>query len=124
MTRLLLAALLLGLAAPAAADDAALLKRGGVLSMRCATCHEFAAGKPNKVGPNLHGVIGGPAGKVAGFAYSQALGGSGVVWTDAVLDTWLERPTAVVPGTKMAFVGLPKPEDRQALILWLKKATR
>jgi cytochrome c len=123
IARLVIAALLT--ATPAlAADQAALLKRGAVLSMRCSTCHEFAAGKPNKVGPNLRGTLGKPAGGVAGFAYSPALLASKTVWTDATLDAWLERPTAVIPGTRMAFVGLPRPEDRAALIVWLKQATK
>jgi cytochrome c len=123
IVRLALAALLT--ATPAlAADQTALLKRGAVLSMRCSTCHEFAAGKPNKVGPNLHGTLGKPAGGVAGFAYSPALQASKTVWTDTTLDDWLERPTAVIPGTKMAFVGLPRSEDRAALIAWLKQATK
>jgi cytochrome c len=123
MTRLALALLLT--ATPAlAADQAVLLKRGAVLSMRCSTCHEFAAGRPNKVGPNLHGVIGKPAGGVVGFGYSPALLASKTIWTDDKLDAWLERPTSVIPGTKMAFVGLPRPEDRVALIAWLKQATK
>lgn len=122
MIRLALAALLT--ATPALAADPAQLKRGAVLSMRCSTCHEFAAGKPDKVGPNLHGTLGKPAGGVTGFAYSPALKTSKTVWTDATLDAWLERPTAVIPGTRMAFVGLPRPEDRAALIAWLKVATK
>jgi cytochrome c len=122
IARLVVAALLT--ATPALAADPALLKRGAMLSMRCSTCHEFAAGKPNKVGPNLYRTLGKPAGGVAGFAYSSALLASKTVWTDASLDAWLERPTAVIPGTKMAFVGLPRAEDRTALIAWLKQATK
>ena len=127
MKRQLLLVILAGLAAPATADEAnnaAAMKRGALLSMRWSTCHEFAAGKPNKVGPNLHGVIGRAAGSVPDFSYSQALRASKIVWTDANMDKWLERPTSVIPGTKMAFVGLPKPEDRQALLNWLKDATK
>lgn len=122
IVRLLVLALLA--ATPALAADPAQMKRGAVLSLRCSTCHEFAAGKPNKVGPNLHGTLGKPAGGIADFAYSPALKASKTVWTDATLDAWLERPTAVIPGTKMAFVGLPRPEDRAALIAWLKQATK
>jgi cytochrome c len=57
-------------------------------------------------------------------ADSPALKASRTVWTDAALDAWLERPTTVIPGTKMAFVGLPRPEDRAALIAWVKQATQ
>jgi cytochrome c len=100
IARLVVAALLT--ATPALAADPAVLKRGA----------------------NLHRTLGKPAGGVAGFAYSPALLASKTVWTDASLDAWLERPTAVIPGTKMAFVGLPRAEDRAALIAWLKQATK
>lgn len=106
-----------------AADDA-VMKRGRVLSLRCSTCHEYAAGKAHKVGPNLHGFFGRRAGAAPGFDFSPAMSASTRVWNEATIDQWLERPSAVIPGTKMAFVGLPKPDDRRALIAWLREATR
>jgi cytochrome c len=108
----------------AAPADDALLKRGQILSLRCSSCHEYAAGKPHKVGPNLHGFFGRKAGAAAGYDFSPAMHASPKIWTDATLDQWLEKPSAVIPGTKMAFVGLAKPEDRKALTAWLRKATR
>ncbi|WP_252181356.1 cytochrome c family protein [Azospirillum sp. B4] len=98
--------------------------RGERLSIRCKTCHEFAADKPNKVGPNLHGLFGRPAASAPGFNYSPAMRGSGIVWDEKALDAWLTRPSALVPGTTMAFAGLADKADRDALIGWLRQATR
>lgn len=97
--------------------------KGERLFLRCRTCHEVAAGKPNKVGPNLHGFWGKPAGHVEGFKYSDALRSSGVVWDEKTLDVWLTHPTTLVGGTTMAFIGLPDKADRDALIAYLQKAT-
>lgn len=99
-------------------------EKGEKLSIRCRTCHEFAAGKPHKVGPNLHGLFGRKAGQEPGFNYSKALRESGIVWDEKALDAWLTRPSGLVTGTTMAFMGLPDKADRDALIAWLRDATR
>lgn len=100
------------------ASDAALGKR---LFLRCVACHATSAKTPAKVGPHLQGIVGRKAGAVTGFGYSPAMKASKVVWTEATLDSWLQRPQAVVPGTSMAFAGLPNAADRKALIAYLKK---
>ncbi|MDM7955896.1 c-type cytochrome [Blastomonas sp.] len=105
-------------AAPAATSEAALGKR---LFLRCAACHAMTAAGPAKIGPHLQGIVGRKAGAVAAFKYSPAMKSSAVVWNEATLDAWLQRPQAVVPGTSMAFAGLAKPADRKALIVYLKK---
>lgn len=117
----ILASLLLSNAPAALAQSAP--DKGERLFLRCRTCHEVAAGKPNKVGPNLHGFWGKPAGHVEGFKYSDALRNSGVVWDEKTLDVWLTHPTTLVGGTTMAFIGLPDKADRDALIAYLQKAT-
>ncbi len=105
-----------------AADDRAV--HGRRLFLYCASCHSIGEGQPDKVGPNLHGVIGAKAGSRGSYAYSSALKDSGIVWSDDTLNAWLTQPTALVPGTKMAFAGLPKDQDRQDLIAYLEQATR
>lgn len=105
-------------AAAAPAADAAAGKR---VYMRCMACHTVNAGGANKVGPNLSGVVGKKAAAVKGFRYSAAMTKSGVTWNDATLDKWLTRPASVVPGTSMVFAGLSKPEERKAVIAYLKK---
>jgi len=85
----------------------------------CAICHTLEAGK-NKIGPNLAGVVGRKAGSVPGFAYSAANKNSGDIWDAQTLDTYLADPRKFMPGTKMVFAGLKNPEDRKALIEYLK----
>ncbi len=80
------------------------------------------ARRTGKVGPDLAGVIGRKAGSMAGFSYSPALARAGLTWDEATLDKWLTAPTRMVPGTIMVFPGLPKAEDRRAVIAWLKRA--
>lgn len=85
----------------------------------CAICHTLEAGK-NKIGPSLAGVVGRKAGSVPGFAYSAANKNSGDIWDAQTLDTYLADPRKFMPGTKMVFAGLKNPEDRKALIEYLK----
>jgi len=85
----------------------------------CAICHTLEAGK-NKIGPSLAGVVGRKAGSVPGFAYSAANKNSGDIWDAQTLDTYLAEPRKFMPGTKMVFAGLKNPEDRKALIEYLK----
>ncbi len=97
---------------------------GKRLFLRCASCHALNANAPGRIGPALQGVVGRKAGSLAGAKYSAAMLATDFVWTDAMLDKWLTKPNSVVPGTAMAFAGIPNPQDRQALIAYLKKAGR
>ncbi len=112
--------LMLGVAGPAAAQDAA--KGTTLFQQRCAMCHAVKAGAPARMGPNLFGVTGRKAGTLAGYAYSPAMAKAGIVWDAQSLDTYLQQPRKLVAGTKMAFAGLPNPQDRQAVIAYLKTA--
>jgi cytochrome c len=98
-------------------------KRGRMLFIQCQACHTLKEGEPNRVGPNLAGVYGRAAGQAKDFAYSDALKASGITWNSETLDAFLERPGDVIPGTKMVFVGVKKPEDRAAIINWVKQET-
>lgn len=85
----------------------------------CAPCHDFAPGGPNRVGPNLWGVIGRKVASHPGFSYSPAMVAQQGAWTYDRLFTYLASPARAVPGTKMSFAGLGRPEDRAAVIKYL-----
>ena len=94
---------------------------GAKVFKKCMACH--AIDDKNKIGPSLKGIVGRKAATVEGFKYSDAMlakGAEGVVWDEATLATYLPDPKAFVPGTKMAFPGLKKPEEVTDLIAFLK----
>jgi len=99
-----------------ASADAA---RGQRSAQVCAACHSFDRGGPNRVGPNLWGVVGRPVGGHAGFAYSPAVKGHGGSWTYQELDRYLAGPARAIPGNKMAFSGLRNPRDRANVLAYL-----
>ena len=85
----------------------------------CVSCHLTAEGAGNLVGPNLHGLFGREAGSLEGFAYSDALTDADFIWEPVHLDEWLTNPRAFLPGNRMSFAGVRKPEDRLGLIAYL-----
>lgn len=95
------------------------IAKGESLSKACAACHSFDNGGPNKIGPNLWHVVGGPKAHMKDFAYSSALEEMGGTWDYESLNAFLWKPKKFVPGTKMNYIGLKKPEDRAAVIKWL-----
>jgi cytochrome c len=103
----------------AAADP----EKGKVLFLQCRACHSLESGGANKVGPNLHGVFGRKAGLAPGFAYSDAVSKANIVWSAETLNDWLARPSDFLPGNRMVFVGIRRPEDRANLIAYLKRET-
>lgn len=101
--------------------------KGERVFARCKACHTIEEGGPNRVGPNLHGVIGRPAASVADYSYSKAMkeaAEKGLVWTPETLDPYLQNPRKTVPGTKMAFAGLPKESDRADVIAYLASQSK
>lgn len=113
-----LVALIVG-ALPATAQD---VEAGKAVFKKCMACHATDA-KTNKLGPHLGDVIGRTAGSVEGFNYSKAMkdaGADGLTWDEATLADYLVAPKAKVPGTKMAFAGLKKPQEVTDIIAYLK----
>ncbi len=101
----------------ASADPAA----GETIFRRCAACHKVDGS--NAVGPHLDGVVGRPAGSVPDFSYSSAMASHGGDWTPEELFHFLQNPKNWVPGTTMAFAGLPKEQDRANVIAYLESQT-
>lgn len=84
----------------------------------CTACHSRDAGAPQRMGPNLHDLLGRKAGSSPGFDYSPALRASDITWNAQELDAYLAAPTKRVPGTRMA-IAVTDPARRQALIEYL-----
>jgi cytochrome c len=94
---------------------------GEAIAERCGACHDWTKGGPNKIGPNLYGVVGRPKASHPGFDYSAVMKGKGGNWTDADLFNFLRQPAAFAPGTKMSFAGLPRVQERLNVIAFLRK---
>ena len=96
------------------------VEKGEAGTKACHACHNFEKGGPNKVGPDLYGVVERPKGGHAGFEYSAALKEKGGAWTYDDLDAFLTNPKAYAKGTKMAFAGIAAPQDRANVIAYLR----
>ncbi|MET0364049.1 MAG: cytochrome c family protein, partial [Sphingobium sp.] len=99
-----------------AAGDAA---TGQKLFLQCRACHSVQEGAPSGVGPNLSGVVGSKAASQVKYSYSPAMAKSGIVWTTDSLNQFLTRPSALVPGTRMAFAGVVAQKGRDDIIAYL-----
>ena len=118
-----------GAAAPAAAafDPAAVAQAaasgnaqaGAAVFKKCTACHSSEHDGPNKVGPNLAGVVGRPKASHAGFGYSDAMKAKGGNWTLEDLASFVHSPKNFVPGTKMLFPGIADPGDLGDLLAYL-----
>jgi cytochrome c len=101
--------------AAASADAAA----GQKIFTKCQACHSGEHGGPNKVGPNLAGVVGRPKASHEGFGYSDAMKAKGGNWTLEDLAAFIHNPKGFVPGTKMLFPGVSDPSDLSNLLAFL-----
>jgi cytochrome c len=95
------------------------VEKGEQAAKKCVACHTFTKGGPNRVGPNLWGIVNRPKASEAGFAYSDAIKTKGGNWTIDDLNAFLTSPRGYAPGTKMTFVGLPKGTERADVIAYL-----
>lgn len=122
-----------GASAVAAAPAAAAFDAGAVVAQiskasvdggqavfkKCAACHTAEKGGPNKVGPNLWGVVGRKAGSHEGFAYTDGMK-SQPAWGFDTLAKFIHNPKGVVPSTKMVFAGIQEAGDLADLLAYLR----
>jgi cytochrome c len=98
------------------------VNKGAEISKKCLVCHSFTKGGGNKIGPNLWGIVGSKPAEVPDYSFSDAMKArEDKPWTYEALDEYLISPRKDVPGTKMTFAGLSKPQDRADLIAWLRQ---
>jgi cytochrome c len=112
--------------APAAAEEPmeamlanASVEKGQATAKQCGACHTFEKGGPNRVGPNLYGVVGRAKASESGFNYSAAMKAKGGNWSFSELYAFLANPRGYVAGTKMTFAGLSRGQQRADVIDYL-----
>jgi cytochrome c len=99
---------------------AANVAAGEQIATRCVQCHTWNKGGPNKIGPNLFGIIGRARATHAGFAYSPAMQKKTGAWSYEDVYRYIHQPAKFIPGNKMAFAGVPKLQDRINLIAFMR----
>jgi cytochrome c len=95
------------------------VEKGHATAKECQACHTFEKGGPNRVGPNLWGIVGRPRASEAGFNYSAAMKAKGGTWTFGELYAFLANPRGYIPGTAMTFAGLSRGQQRADVIDYL-----
>jgi len=103
----------LSAANPNAAQD---FSAGARAITKCLPCHTIGEGAEHRLGPILNGLDGRKAGTFKGYTYSDANKASGIVWTKKTFTEYMRNPKAMVPGTKMMFVGIKS--ETEIVALW------
>ncbi len=89
----------------------------------CLSCHDFSQGGPDRIGPNLWGVVGRDVASRPSFSYSKAMSAHPGIWSYSKLFDYLASPARAIPGNRMGFAGMRSPQDRAAVISYLATLT-
>jgi cytochrome c len=95
------------------------VQKGEQSAKKCGACHDFSKGGPNKVGPNLYGIVGDKRGEGRGFNFSAAMKGMGGAWSIEDLNKFIANPKGFMPGTAMGFAGIQKDSERADVLAYL-----
>src|SRR6516225_8643253 len=96
------------------------VEKGQAAAKVCTTCHTFEKNGPNRVGPNLYGIVGDHKGEGRGFNFSAPMKAKGGTWTYDDLNQFITNPKGFVPGTAMGFAGVTKDSERADIIAYLR----
>lgn len=102
------------------AGEEAMNKAGQIMfEHRCRSCHSDDP-SAKSYGPSLIGVVGRKAATVEGFAYSDAMRASGIIWTEEALRAWIANNTGIMPGTRMKHMSITEKNEQDFILSYLK----